>query len=117
MNVLLKYYLLYFRTNPLGMKGHIAQRYGELVKELWSGTTKTTAPLKFRVRFLFIVICVLGFNIWLFLTWTRKITSHFRDLVFFLLIFFFLLRIYLKVINDRFKNHFYNQAGNLTLML
>ncbi|XP_041349176.1 ubiquitin carboxyl-terminal hydrolase 32-like [Gigantopelta aegis] len=36
------------RTNPLGMKGHIAQRYGELVKELWSGTTKTTAPLKFR---------------------------------------------------------------------
>ncbi|KAJ8312385.1 hypothetical protein KUTeg_009758 [Tegillarca granosa] len=36
------------RTNPLGMKGHIAQRYGELVKDLWSGTSKTIAPLKLR---------------------------------------------------------------------
>ncbi|XP_060562624.1 ubiquitin carboxyl-terminal hydrolase 32-like [Ruditapes philippinarum] len=36
------------RTNPLGMKGHIAQRYGDLVKDMWSGTTKTTAPLKLR---------------------------------------------------------------------
>ncbi|WAR02243.1 UBP32-like protein [Mya arenaria] len=36
------------RTNPLGMKGHIAQRYGDLVKDIWSGTTKTTAPLKLR---------------------------------------------------------------------
>ena len=31
------------------MKGHIAQRYGELVKDMWSGSTKTTAPLKLRV--------------------------------------------------------------------
>jgi hypothetical protein len=31
------------------MKGHIAQRYGDLVKDMWSGTTKTTAPLKLRV--------------------------------------------------------------------
>ena len=38
-----------FRHNPLGMKGHIAQRYGELVKDLWSGTAKAVAPLKFRV--------------------------------------------------------------------
>ncbi|XP_071094049.1 ubiquitin carboxyl-terminal hydrolase 32-like isoform X1 [Haliotis cracherodii] len=36
------------RKNPLGMKGHIAQRYGDLVKELWSGTTRTIAPLKLR---------------------------------------------------------------------
>lgn len=38
-----------FRTNPLGNKGHIAQRYGELVKDLWSGTSKAIAPLKLRV--------------------------------------------------------------------
>ena len=42
-------FVFYFRTNPLGMKGHIAQRYGELVKDMWSGSTKTTAPLKLRV--------------------------------------------------------------------
>ncbi|KAK3792374.1 hypothetical protein RRG08_045918 [Elysia crispata] len=36
------------RDNPLGMKGHIAQRYGELVKDLWSGTSRTVAPLKLR---------------------------------------------------------------------
>ncbi|KAH9503865.1 Ubiquitin carboxyl-terminal hydrolase 32 [Bulinus truncatus] len=36
------------RDNPLGMKGHIAQRYGELIKDLWSGTSKTVAPLKLR---------------------------------------------------------------------
>ena len=41
--------MFYFRANPLGMKGHIAQRYGELVKDMWSGSTKTTAPLKLRV--------------------------------------------------------------------
>lgn len=32
------------------MKGHIAQRYGELVKDLWSGTAKSIAPLKLRVN-------------------------------------------------------------------
>ena len=31
------------------MKGHLAQRYGELVKDLWAGTSKSIAPLKFRV--------------------------------------------------------------------
>ncbi|CAL1537349.1 unnamed protein product, partial [Lymnaea stagnalis] len=36
------------RDNPLGMKGHIAQRYGEIIKDLWSGTSKTVAPLKLR---------------------------------------------------------------------
>ncbi|XP_066297333.1 ubiquitin carboxyl-terminal hydrolase 32-like isoform X2 [Branchiostoma lanceolatum] len=34
--------------NPLGMKGHIARRYGDLVQDLWSGTSKTIAPLKMR---------------------------------------------------------------------
>ncbi|ELT99007.1 hypothetical protein CAPTEDRAFT_129894 [Capitella teleta] len=36
------------RSNTLGMKGHIAQRYGELIKDLWSGTAKSIAPLKLR---------------------------------------------------------------------
>ncbi|XP_063220318.1 ubiquitin carboxyl-terminal hydrolase 32 isoform X2 [Bacillus rossius redtenbacheri] len=36
------------RTNSLGMKGHIAKRYGELIQELWSGNYKTVAPLKLR---------------------------------------------------------------------
>jgi Ubiquitin C-terminal hydrolase len=37
------------RTNPLGMKGHIAKRYGDLMNEIWSGTAKTIAPLKLRL--------------------------------------------------------------------
>ncbi|KAK7088275.1 hypothetical protein V1264_022210 [Littorina saxatilis] len=36
------------RDNPIGMKGHIAQRYGELIKDLWSGTSRAVAPLKLR---------------------------------------------------------------------
>lgn len=36
------------------MKGHIAQRYGELVKDIWSGTSRTIAPLKLRVGSLLI---------------------------------------------------------------
>ncbi|CAK8672621.1 unnamed protein product [Clavelina lepadiformis] len=36
------------RTNPLGMKGHIAKRYSDLVHDLWSGSNKTIAPLKVR---------------------------------------------------------------------
>ncbi|XP_072043615.1 ubiquitin carboxyl-terminal hydrolase 32-like isoform X1 [Amphiura filiformis] len=35
-------------TNPLGMKGHIAKRYGELIKDLWAGNAKSIAPLKLR---------------------------------------------------------------------
>lgn len=38
------------RNNPLGMKGHIAKRYGDLIQDIWSGTAKTIAPLKLRVR-------------------------------------------------------------------
>ncbi|XP_034237598.1 ubiquitin carboxyl-terminal hydrolase 32 isoform X2 [Thrips palmi] len=36
------------RTNPLGMKGHIAKRYGDLIQDIWSGSAKTIAPLKLR---------------------------------------------------------------------
>ncbi|XP_064324260.1 ubiquitin carboxyl-terminal hydrolase 32 isoform X3 [Phalacrocorax carbo] len=36
------------RTNPIGMKGHMAKCYGDLVQELWSGTQKNIAPLKLR---------------------------------------------------------------------
>ena len=31
------------------MKDHIAQRYGELLKDIWSGSAKATAPIKLRV--------------------------------------------------------------------
>lgn len=37
------------RTNPIGMRGHMAKCYGDLVMELWSGTQKSVAPLKLRV--------------------------------------------------------------------
>ncbi|XP_030648580.1 ubiquitin carboxyl-terminal hydrolase 32 [Chanos chanos] len=36
------------RTNPIGMRGHMAKCYGDLVQELWSGTQKSVAPLKLR---------------------------------------------------------------------
>ncbi|XP_031572210.1 ubiquitin carboxyl-terminal hydrolase 32-like [Actinia tenebrosa] len=36
------------RANPLGMKGHIARRYGDLVEDLWSGSSRSLAPLKLR---------------------------------------------------------------------
>lgn len=36
------------RTNPLGMKGHIARRYGDLTQDLWSGSSRSLAPLKLR---------------------------------------------------------------------
>lgn len=39
------------RTNPIGMRGHMAKCYGDLVQELWSGTQKNVAPLKLRVGF------------------------------------------------------------------
>ncbi|XP_022103734.1 ubiquitin carboxyl-terminal hydrolase 32-like isoform X2 [Acanthaster planci] len=35
-------------TNPLGMKGHVAKRYGDLIRELWAGNAKSVAPLKLR---------------------------------------------------------------------
>ncbi|XP_063060913.1 ubiquitin carboxyl-terminal hydrolase 32 isoform X2 [Engraulis encrasicolus] len=36
------------RTNPIGMRGHMAKCYGDLVQELWSGAQKSVAPLKLR---------------------------------------------------------------------
>ncbi|XP_075218366.1 ubiquitin specific protease 32 isoform X2 [Lycorma delicatula] len=36
------------RQNSMGMKGHIAKRYGDLIHDIWSGTVKTVAPLKLR---------------------------------------------------------------------
>ncbi|XP_051966292.1 ubiquitin carboxyl-terminal hydrolase 32-like isoform X2 [Xyrauchen texanus] len=36
------------RTNPIGMRGHMAKCYGDLIQELWSGTQKNVAPLKLR---------------------------------------------------------------------
>uniref|UniRef100_A0A8B9KYV4 ubiquitinyl hydrolase 1 n=1 Tax=Astyanax mexicanus TaxID=7994 RepID=A0A8B9KYV4_ASTMX len=36
------------RTNPIGMRGHMAKCYGDLIQELWSGTQKSIAPLKLR---------------------------------------------------------------------
>lgn len=38
------------RENPLGMQGVMAKRYGELIHELWNGSSKSITPLKFRVR-------------------------------------------------------------------
>ena len=43
-------YWCIYRTNPIGMRGHMAKCYGDLVMELWSGTQKNLAPLKLRVR-------------------------------------------------------------------
>lgn len=37
------------------MKGHIAKRYGDLVQDLWSGTSRTVAPLKLRVYLCIII--------------------------------------------------------------
>ena len=43
------YFCSFHRTNPLGMKGHIARRYGDLTQDLWSGSSRSLAPLKLRV--------------------------------------------------------------------
>ena len=43
------YFISFYRTNPLGMKGHIARRYGDLTQDLWSGSSRSLAPLKLRV--------------------------------------------------------------------
>ena len=36
------------KINPLGTKGVLAKRYGELVHDLWSGNNRAVAPLKFK---------------------------------------------------------------------
>lgn len=42
--------ILSCRTNPIGMRGHMAKCYGDLIQELWSGAQKSVAPLKLRVH-------------------------------------------------------------------
>lgn len=37
------------RTNPLGMKGHIAKQYGDLIIQMWKGQCKTIAPFNLRL--------------------------------------------------------------------
>jgi len=37
------------RDNPLGMKGNIAKDYGDLVRDIWKGKSRTIAPLRLRV--------------------------------------------------------------------
>ena len=37
------------RTNPLGFHGHVAKRFGDLVRDMWSpSASKTIAPIKMR---------------------------------------------------------------------
>ncbi|KAI9495263.1 ubiquitin carboxyl-terminal hydrolase-domain-containing protein [Zychaea mexicana] len=38
------------RDNPLGMKGEVAEAYGEVIEELWSGTERSIAPRHFKVK-------------------------------------------------------------------
>ncbi|KAI8149283.1 hypothetical protein BJV82DRAFT_505194 [Fennellomyces sp. T-0311] len=37
------------RDNPLGMKGEVAEAYGEVIEELWSGTESSIAPRHFKL--------------------------------------------------------------------
>ena len=36
------------RTNPMGWKGHIAKRFGDLVRDMWLSDSRTIAPIKLR---------------------------------------------------------------------
>lgn len=38
------------RDNPLGMQGDLAEAYGALIRELWSGYHSHLTPRKFKVR-------------------------------------------------------------------
>lgn len=35
-------------ANKLGTKGQLAMRYSELLKEVWTASTRSVAPLKLR---------------------------------------------------------------------
>lgn len=35
-------------TNPLGMKGELAEEYANLLKEIWSGRSRVVAPREFK---------------------------------------------------------------------
>ena len=76
------------RTNPIGMKGHMAKCYGDLVQELWSGTQKNVAPLKLRVsRLKYYEMC--------------------NSLIFLLLLFFFFLLLLLSFILSNPNGQYY----------
>lgn len=36
------------RDNPLGMEGHVAEAYGELIQKLWSGNASSIVPRDFK---------------------------------------------------------------------
>jgi len=46
------------KTNPLGMKGLLAKRYGDLVTDLWNGIYRSIAPVKLRVCSLIRFPCI-----------------------------------------------------------
>ena len=49
--MILTLYLRFIHSdNPLGMKGNIAKDYGELVRDIWKGRSRTIAPLRLRVN-------------------------------------------------------------------
>ena len=37
------------RDNPLGMGGALADTYGQLLEEIWSGSASNLAPRQFKV--------------------------------------------------------------------
>ena len=37
-------------TNPLGMKGEIAEAYADIIKQMWSGRHYSVVPRVFKVR-------------------------------------------------------------------
>lgn len=38
------------RTNPLGMRGRMAEEIADIMHKLWRETPQSFAPIKFRVR-------------------------------------------------------------------
>ena len=36
-------------TNPIGMKGHLAEAYAALINDMWSGKNSSVAPREFKV--------------------------------------------------------------------
>ena len=38
------------RDNPLGMHGELAEAYGALINDMWSGRNSSLAPRQFKVK-------------------------------------------------------------------
>lgn len=51
------FWLILSRDNPLGMKGNIAKDYGDLIRDIWKGKSRTIAPLRLRV-FSLCIVCI-----------------------------------------------------------